>query len=649
MEHSLSQSAHSRTPFHHLPALDADQYSEPTITPSRALLPDLTAGDVSDSTEALNFLLTALQCPKGARAVIDATVGFVAGRSSRIEFYHFDLGRRMEEPVWYDDEEEKRKERERIERNVRNKMAALQDWIAKWNLPIRYTPGSRTPDDESIPSTLIFPLVDWAAEVVNTARQEPRFPVLSNAERANLFRRTAKAVLRRHKINVKPTDKARTKRKQDSSQILATIETLSGKYVAQICDEQKIEREAASDFLLRQLASRLPAKVWGVQVKTFRETDTETDVLAAKSYLEPFYPDIQVNICEKQEESHAGGAGSIERLPAGWEANQPEPERPAEAGSVPACDSLDCAEGEITEAEQLDELDGDAMTLLQAVLSVGGEVDQAFFKNDKEARGAGKGIDDEAKEPTTKITTERFSELLAGAIAKAGLMIRSFIARIRGPLLQIDDCDEHTVLCFEPVALFVAETSPQNFQVWLAFKDEEDKEAAAKRLFTGKNGALSGGLKGNRGSSGAIRWAGSRNFKRDGAPLVRLDSVQMGRITTPAELDDAGLLESPVAPVAVGALDAEPVRVSSSSWPDYNVALVKAERKPDSVEPDESNADSKWVTSCLTQYRKRRADVIAMLRQVSPHAREQEPESYAARTVDRVADYLQQKNGRVYA
>lgn len=606
---TIANTQQNCTNFPHSRALDADQ-AKPRESAEfwRALQ---SPKGISRVCGYLNAAMTAVDCPTDRRSLLQALIELSDGQETFQA-----TTRQIAERLYRVDPHLTGEERERRLRNIDEQAKQEIGRLMKWQTTRGVTlaqrkSGRQSADGYNIPSTWTLPINPIIEDI---ARQSG--DLLRRREK-DALRTAAETVIRERGASLSiPARRGRLPEIDPVKQSLRSCLGMGRKYAEAFGDPRTAYETLAREF--QKLAEKNTPE--NKELTDNQGVVTTTPSLAQESDDLP-----------PSTESQGGGiAGEADSLSA-------------------ACDSLDCVEGGITEAEQLDELDGDAMTLLQAVLSVGGKVDQAFFKNDKEARGAGKGIDDEAKEPTTKITTERFSELLAGAIAKAGLMIRSFIARIRGPLLQIDDCDEHTVLRFELFALFVAETSPQNFQVWLAFKDEEDKEAAAKRLFTGKNGALAGGLKGNRGSSGAIRWAGSRNFKRDGAPLVRLDSVQMGRITTPAELDDAGLLDAPVAPVAVVALDAEPVRVSSSSWPDYNVALVKAERKPDSVEPDESNADSKWVTSCLTQYRKRRADVIAMLRQVSPHAREQEPESYAALTVDKVANYLQQKNGRVYA
>ena len=76
--------------------------------------------------------------------------------------------------------------------------------------------------------------------------------------------------------------------------------------------------------------------------------------------------------------------------------------------------------------------------------------------------------------------------------------------------------------------MFLAlETSPGNFQAWLALKGSEDKEFARRvRRGTGADAT----------ASGATRVAGSLNFKDKYAPdfpRVKIQPAQHGRMTDP--------------------------------------------------------------------------------------------------------------------
>src|SRR5262249_12644920 len=143
----------------------------------------------------------------------------------------------------------------------------------------------------------------------------------------------------------------------------------------------------------------------------------------------------------------------------------------------------------------------------------------------------------------------------------------SLVVRVRGPVLQLDDCDASAALLLEPFSFAVIETSANNFQVWLAFNDEWDKAEARARLFARLRELAPGA---NPGAGGAVRWPGSINAKpeRNGW-RVRVDSVNPGRIVTPSELEDAGLLGDPPAATE---WTWQP-NGAPGAWPDYERSL----------------------------------------------------------------------------
>jgi hypothetical protein len=130
----------------------------------------------------------------------------------------------------------------------------------------------------------------------------------------------------------------------------------------------------------------------------------------------------------------------------------------------------------------------------------------------------------------------------------------SLILRPTGAaLIQIDECAARECNLLADYAFLVAETSPANYQTWLALpggtSDAERKEVRERLI----RGALAGSSA-NVGAGGAMRWAGSRNCKAerrqpDGSfPRVRLSVVNYGRVATTAELERAGLLAAPLPP-----------------------------------------------------------------------------------------------------
>src|SRR5689334_23373887 len=90
---------------------------------------------------------------------------------------------------------------------------------------------------------------------------------------------------------------------------------------------------------------------------------------------------------------------------------------------------------------------------------------------------------------------------------------RSIIIRPTPPsgitLVQLDDLDAQQVARIAPAAFIVLCTSPANYQAWVALSDGDSD--FARRLRKGIGADL--------GASGAVRLAGTRNFKEKHAPV----------------------------------------------------------------------------------------------------------------------------------
>lgn len=276
-----------------------------------------------------------------------------------------------------------------------------------------------------------------------------------------------------------------------------------------------------------------------------------------------------------------------------------------------------------------EELASEAQRALDAFLSVEAYPDEVLFLNDET----------EEREGGRKINTAQLKAELDDLVFDARQGGASFIVRIRGPL-QIDDCTREEMEFLSRFAFASFETSPNNFQTWLAFADDDDKATARDRLFAGLR-QLFPGTKLNAGSGGAIRWPGSLNLKPnrrlpDGSAWsVRMVHAEPGRIVTPSELDEFGLLAD-IEPVSQP-VESAPAR---SGWPDYEATLKRALL----AGKTHSEADASWVTSSILFYKKRdREEIAARLREVSQHARENEPQKYAIRSVNKVGDHLNRK------
>ena len=147
-----------------------------------------------------------------------------------------------------------------------------------------------------------------------------------------------------------------------------------------------------------------------------------------------------------------------------------------------------------------------------------------------------------------------------------------------------------------PAVFLGLETSPGNYQAWVALAPLGDKDFA-RRLRKGTGADAT--------ASGATRVAGSLNFKDKYAPdfpRVAIHAVHLGRMTTAETLDQLGLVAAPE-PVT------EPPRVSpararpgprSRRWPSYARCLDGAPLNSEETGPDTSRADFVWCMTALT-------------------------------------------------
>src|SRR5262249_16377949 len=139
------------------------------------------------------------------------------------------------------------------------------------------------------------------------------------------------------------------------------------------------------------------------------------------------------------------------------------------------------------------------------------------------------------------------------------------------------------------------ETSPGSRQVWLAV-DGGTKELARR---------LKRGIGADPGASGAVRLAGSRNFKNCHAPnfpMVRVVWCNTERPFVAAEvLESSGLVADAMDPCA----DLSRVVVSRppNAWPSYQRCLDDAPRSRTHDGPDVSIADFCFARIALQRYR----------------------------------------------
>jgi hypothetical protein len=175
---------------------------------------------------------------------------------------------------------------------------------------------------------------------------------------------------------------------------------------------------------------------------------------------------------------------------------------------------------------------------------------------------------------------------------------RNVIVRPHGPtvsFVQLDDMKSGTMERLAPAVFLALETSPGNFQAWVALDGREDKDFARRlRKGTGADDT----------ASGATRVAGSLNFKEKYAPnfpRVAVAAIQAGRKASAAELERFGVVSPPE---AAARPTVAPKRSYAASgrrrWPSYARCVEGAPLNHGGTGPDVSRADFVWCMTAIS-------------------------------------------------
>lgn len=159
-------------------------------------------------------------------------------------------------------------------------------------------------------------------------------------------------------------------------------------------------------------------------------------------------------------------------------------------------------------------------------------------------------------------------------------------------LIQLDDLDNAALERVAPVAFLILNTSPGNFQAWVAV----DNPAGVTDVDLARR--LRKGAGADPTASGATRVAGTMNFKAKYAPefpVVAIAAAEPGRIVTKAQLEDLGLVAAPETPKISSVVRSGQSRVGK--WPSYQYCVDHAPKAHGSDKPDISRADFTW---CMT-------------------------------------------------
>jgi hypothetical protein len=193
--------------------------------------------------------------------------------------------------------------------------------------------------------------------------------------------------------------------------------------------------------------------------------------------------------------------------------------------------------------------------------------------------------------------------------------------------IQLDDISGDRLLRCAPAMFLLVETSPGNYQAWLALPGEHDREFA-RRV---RRAAAT-----DRTASGAVKIAGSLNLKDEYGPdfpRVMIREAYPGRLTSVAELDQLGLVAPPEIFASVS--PARPVFRGTDKWPSYHLCLSGAPRNSAGTGPDRSRADY-WFCFLAIDWGHSESETADRLMQESPKAREK-GKSYAVQTARQAA------------
>lgn len=167
--------------------------------------------------------------------------------------------------------------------------------------------------------------------------------------------------------------------------------------------------------------------------------------------------------------------------------------------------------------------------------------------------------------------------------------------------IQLDDLSASALERVGPMAFLTLATSPGNHQAWVAVADLSDKPKDEAKAFVRR---VKKGI-GDKSASGAVRLAGTQNFKVKyylDFPTVAIVEGVPGRIVTTQQLEGQGLVApAEPAPTAPPKEPSLPFRVSRNRrpeiWPSYQRSLDDAPPAKSHPGPDRSHADFVW---CMT-------------------------------------------------
>jgi hypothetical protein len=223
--------------------------------------------------------------------------------------------------------------------------------------------------------------------------------------------------------------------------------------------------------------------------------------------------------------------------------------------------------------------------------------------------------------------------LLPTMLSNAAKNERNLIVRpvsARAVFIQLDDLSRAGLDRVKPAAFLGLETSPGNYQAWVAIPTGQSDKDFARRLRKGAGA--------DDTASGATRVAGSLNFKDKYAPdfpTVKIAYSTPGLMTNPAQLESMGLVAAPEKPappiLRLSSMD----RIRTNKWPSYQRCVQDAPPNSDNSGPDISRVDFTWCMTAISWGHTIDATATQLMEE-SSKAREN-GERYAQMTADNAA------------
>lgn len=205
--------------------------------------------------------------------------------------------------------------------------------------------------------------------------------------------------------------------------------------------------------------------------------------------------------------------------------------------------------------------------------------------------------------------------------------------------IQLDDLDREKGQQIASAAFLMLETSPGNYQAWVAVKEAP----------LGLHSRLRKGIGADLNASGATRVAGTYNFKakyEPGFPVVNVAARSKGRFATMQQLEQLDVLAPEVKYENVSG-DPVPGFRRTSKWPSYGEVLDRAPRNEEG-NPKRTSVDFTWCMIALSWGHSVEATAAKLMEQ-SGKAQEN-GEDYALKTSQRAvyaaAKRQQQKQPR---